>query len=277
MAEIELKHISKTFEQGQSDVHAVKDVSLSIEKGDIFGIIGLSGAGKSTLVRCINYLEVPTEGQVLIDGTDLGTLSEKELRKKRSEIGMIFQHFNLLMQKNVLDNIAFPLQLSGMKKKNAREKARDYLKTVGLSDKENAYPAQLSGGQKQRVAIARALAGSPKILLCDEATSALDPQTTASILSLLKEINETMGLTIVIITHQMSVVKDICKHMAVMEGGRIVEQGPTEEIFKQPQTPVAKQFLKDVLSEKDVEFLEQARNYFAEHKIQLEEIQNHVE
>lgn len=277
MAEIELKHISKTFEQGQSDVHAVKDVSLSIEKGDIFGIIGLSGAGKSTLVRCINYLEVPTEGQVLIDGTDLGTLSEKELRKKRSEIGMIFQHFNLLMQKNVLDNIAFPLQLSGMKKKNAREKARDYLKTVGLSDKENAYPAQLSGGQKQRVAIARALAGSPKILLCDEATSALDPQTTASILSLLKEINETMGLTIVIITHQMSVVKDICKHMAVMEGGRIVEQGPTEEIFKHPQTPVAKQFLKDVLSEKDVEFLEQARNYFAEHKIQLEEIQNHVE
>lgn len=277
MAEIELKHISKTFEQGQSDVHAVKDVSLSIEKGDIFGIIGLSGAGKSTLVRCINYLEVPTEGQVLIDETDLGTLSEKELRKKRSEIGMIFQHFNLLMQKNVLDNIAFPLQLSGMKKKNAREKARDYLKTVGLSDKENAYPAQLSGGQKQRVAIARALAGSPKILLCDEATSALDPQTTASILSLLKEINETMGLTIVIITHQMSVVKDICKHMAVMEGGRIVEQGPTEEIFKHPQTPVAKQFLKDVLSEKDVEFLEQARNYFAEHKIQLEEIQNHVE
>lgn len=277
MAEIELKHISKTFEQGQSDVHAVKDVSLSIEKGDIFGIIGLSGAGKSTLVRCINYLEVPTEGQVLIDGTDLGTLSEKELRKKRSEIGMIFQHFNLLMQKNVLDNIAFPLQLSGLKKKNAREKARDYLKTVGLSDKENAYPAQLSGGQKQRVAIARALAGSPKILLCDEATSALDPQTTASILSLLKEINETMGLTIVIITHQMSVVKDICKHMAVMEGGRIVEQGPTEEIFKHPQTPVAKQFLKDVLSEKDVEFLEQARNYFAEHKIQLEEIQNHVE
>ena len=277
MAEIELKHISKTFEQGQSDVHAVKDVSLSIEKGDIFGIIGLSGAGKSTLVRCINYLEVPTEGQVLIDGTDLGTLSEKELRKKRSEIGMIFQHFNLLMQKNVLDNIAFPLQLSGMKKKNAREKARDYLKTVGLSDKENAYPAQLSGGQKQRVAIARALAGSPKILLCDEATSALDPQTTASILSLLKEINETMGLTIVIITHQMSVVKDICKHMAVMEGGRIVEQGPTEDIFKHPQTPVAKQFLKDVLSEKDVEFLEQARNYFAEHKIQLEEIQNHVE
>ena len=229
------------------------------------------------MVRCINYLEVPTEGQVLIDGTDLGTLSEKELRKKRSEIGMIFQHFNLLMQKNVLDNIAFPLQLSGMKKKNAREKARDYLKTVGLSDKENAYPAQLSGGQKQRVAIARALAGSPKILLCDEATSALDPQTTASILSLLKEINETMGLTIVIITHQMSVVKDICKHMAVMEGGRIVEQGPTEEIFKHPQTPVAKQFLKDVLSEKDVEFLEQARNYFAEHKIQLEEIQNHVE
>ena len=277
MAEIELKHISKTFEQGQSDVHAVKDVSLSIEKGDIFGIIGLSGAGKSTLVRCINYLEVPTEGQVLIDGTDLGTLSEKELRKKRSEIGMIFQHFNLLMQKNVLDNIAFPLQLSGLKKKNAREKARDYLKTVGLSDKENAYPAQLSGGQKQRVAIARALAGSPKILLCDEATSALDPQTTASILSLLKEINETMGLTIVIITHQMSVVKDICKHMAVVEGGRIVEQVPTEDLFKHPQTPVAKQFLKDVLSEKDVEFLEQARNYFAEHKIQLEEIQNHVE
>lgn len=277
MAEIEIKHLSKTFEQGQSGVHAIKDVSLSIRKGDIFGIIGLSGAGKSTLVRCMNYLETPTEGQVLIDGTDLGTLSGKELRKKRSEIGMIFQHFNLLMQKNVLDNIAFPLQLSGVKKKKAREKAREYLKTIGLSDKENAYPAQLSGGQKQRVAIARALAGSPRILLCDEATSALDPQTTSSILSLLKEINETMGITIVIITHQMSVVKDICKHMAVMEDGHVVEQGATEEIFRHPKTPVAKQFLKDVLSEKDVTFLEQARNYFATHNIPLEEIINDVE
>ena len=277
MAEIEIKHLSKTFEQGQSGVHAIRDVSLSIEKGDIFGIIGLSGAGKSTLVRCMNYLETPTEGQVLIDGTDLGTLSGKELRKKRSEIGMIFQHFNLLMQKNVLDNIAFPLLLSGVKKKKAREKAREYLKTVGLSDKENAYPAQLSGGQKQRVAIARALAGSPRILLCDEATSALDPQTTSSILSLLKEINETMGITIVIITHQMSVVKDICKHMAVMEDGHVVEQGATEEIFRHPKTPVAKQFLKDVLSEKDVTFLEQARNYFSTHNIPLEEIINDVE
>ena len=277
MAEIEIKHLSKTFEQGQSGVHAIKDVSLSIGKGDIFGIIGLSGAGKSTLVRCMNYLETPTEGHVLIDGTDLGTLSEKELRKKRSEIGMIFQHFNLLMQKNVLDNIAFPLQLSGVKKKKAREKAREYLKTVGLSDKVNAYPAQLSGGQKHRVAIARALAGSPRILLCDEATSALDPQTTSSLLSLLKEINETTGITIVIITHQMSVVKDICKHMAVMEDGHVVEQGATEEIFRHPKAPVAKQFLKDVLSEKDVTFLEQARNYFATHNIPLEEIINDVE
>lgn len=249
MSEIEIRNLTKTFDIKGRTVQALKNISLSIEQGDIFGIIGMSGAGKSTLIRCMNYLETPTEGDVLIDGTNLGTLSEKELRKKRSEIGMIFQHFNLLMQKNVIDNVAFPLLLSGMKKKTAREKAKEYLKTVGLLDKEKAYPAQLSGGQKQRVAIARALASNPQILLCDEATSALDPQTTSSILGLLKEINDSIGLTIVIITHQMSVVKDICKHVAVMEEGHIVEQGATEEVFSHPQTAVAKQFLKEAIDD----------------------------
>ena len=196
MSEIEVKHLSKTFEQKGVHVDALKDINLTIGAGDIYGIIGMSGAGKSTLVRCLNFLERPTDGQVLIEGKDLGTLNEKELRKQRSDIAMIFQHFNLLMQKNVIDNICFPLQIQGVKKKEARAKARELLKTVGLEEKEKAYPAQLSGGQKQRVAIARALASNPKILLCDEATSALDPQTTASILELLKSINEQLQITI---------------------------------------------------------------------------------
>ena len=195
MSEIEVKHLSKTFEQKGVHVDALKDINLTIGAGDIYGIIGMSGAGKSTLVRCLNFLERPTDGQVLIEGKDLGTLNEKELRKQRSDIAMIFQHFNLLMQKNVIDNICFPLQIQGVKKKEARAKARELLKTVGLEEKEKAYPAQLSGGQKQRVAIARALASNPKILLCDEATSALDPQTTASILELLKSINDRYPVT----------------------------------------------------------------------------------
>ena len=241
MSEIEVKHLSKTFEQKGVHVDALKDINLTIGAGDIYGIIGMSGAGKSTLVRCLNFLERPTDGQVLIEGKDLGTLNEKELRKQRSDIAMIFQHFNLLMQKNVIDNICFPLQIQGVKKKEARAKARELLKTVGLEEKEKAYPAQLSGGQKQRVAIARALASNPKILLCDEATSALDPQTTASILELLKSINEQFQITIVIITHQMSVIREICEH------GELVENGLVEDIFSHPKSKAARELiLRDV-------------------------------
>lgn len=243
MVEIEVKGLSKTFYQNGNPVDAVKDVSLSIEQGDIFGIIGMSGAGKSTFVRCLNYLEQPTKGEVLIEGVSLGGLSEKELRQKRSQIGMIFQHFNLLMQKNVIDNIAFPLLIQGKNKKEAREQALKYLEIVGLSEKASAYPSQLSGGQKQRVAIARALTSNPKILLCDEATSALDPQTTASILQLLKEINSKMGITIILITHQMSVVREICNNVAILENGVLVETGAVEEIFNNPKTKTAKEIL----------------------------------
>ena len=202
---ITLKNVSKTYETKDGTVHALQDVSLTINKGDIFGIIGMSGAGKSTLVRCLNFLERPTSGTVEIEGKDLSALSEKELRMERRGIAMIFQHFNLLMQKNVMDNVCFPLRIAGVSKADARKRAKELLEIVGLSDKAKAYPIQLSGGQKQRVAIARALASNPKILLCDEATSALDPQTTKSILALLKEINEKYGITIVIITHEMAV------------------------------------------------------------------------
>ena len=235
MSGIVIEKVRKSFDTKDGVVEALKDVNLNIDSGDIYGIIGMSGAGKSTLVRCMNFLEVPTEGQVLIDGKALGDLTEKELRKQREEIGMIFQHFNLLMQKNVIDNICFPLQIQGVGKKEAKEKARELLKTVGLEDKEKAYPAQLSGGQKQRVAIARALASNPKILLCDEATSALDPQTTASILELLKHINEEFGITIVIITHQMSVIREICNRVAIIERGALVENGLVEDIFSHPK------------------------------------------
>lgn len=243
MIEIEVRHLSKTFEQKGISVKALNDINLSIEKGDIFGIIGMSGAGKSTLVRCLNYLEKPSDGQVLIDGKDLGSLTEKELRTQRSDIGMIFQHFNLLMQKNVLNNISFPLTIQGVKKKDAKERARELLKTVGLSDKEKAYPAQLSGGQKQRVAIARALASNPKILLCDEATSALDPQTTASILELLEKINRELGITIVIITHQMAVIRKICNRVAIIEHGELVEDGWVEDIFSHPKSKAARELI----------------------------------
>ena len=247
MAEIEVKHLTKVFNQKELKVEALKDINLSIEKGDIYGIIGMSGAGKSTLVRCFNYLERPTEGEVLIEGVDIGSLSEKELRKQRSEIAMIFQHFNLLMQKNVIDNICFPLQLQGVKKKEARKRAYELLETVGLTEKAKAYPAQLSGGQKQRVAIARALSSNPKILLCDEATSALDPQTTSSILELLKEINQKFGITIVIITHQMAVVREICSHVAIVEKGCLVEQGTVEDIFNHPKSKAARELIiKDI-------------------------------
>lgn len=249
MADIEVRHLSKTFPAKDGKVEALKDINISIESGDIYGIIGMSGAGKSTLVRCLNFLERPTEGQVLISGVDLAELSEKELRKERRDISMIFQHFNLLMQKNVTDNVAFPLTLQGVKKKDARKRAEELLESVGLVDKKKAYPAQLSGGQKQRVAIARALASNPHILLCDEATSALDPQTTASILELLREINEKLGITIVIITHQMSVVREICKHVAIIEEGSLAEEGEVEEIFNHPKSKAARSLLKNDGSE----------------------------
>ena len=251
MSEIEIKNLSKKFEVKGLSVEALANVSLEINKGEIYGIIGMSGAGKSTLVRSINYLEKPTEGQVLIAGTDLANLSEKELRKKRREIGMIFQNFNLLDQKSVLDNICFPLEISGVKKAKARTRAKELLRTVGLEEKERAYPSQLSGGQKQRVAIARALASNPKILLCDEATSALDPQTTSSILRLLKEINEKLGITIVIITHQMSVVTEVCKKVAIIDKGHLVEEGLVSEIFAAPKSDAA----KELISDKDMEFI----------------------
>lgn len=239
MAQIELKNVTKQFD----DVTALNDINLEIEQGEIFGIIGMSGAGKSTLVRCLNYLERPTAGEVIIEGQKLSDLSQKELRDKRKSIAMIFQHFNLLMQKNVIDNIAFPLLIQGVSKKEARKKAREYLEVVGLSEKEKAFPSKLSGGQKQRVAIARALASNPHILLCDEATSALDPQTTASILELLKEINTRYNITIVIITHQMEVIQKICDRVAIIENGNLAEVGTVIDTFKAPKSAAGKHLI----------------------------------
>ncbi len=245
LPEIVLENVCKTFTTKDGIVQALKNVNLEIEAGEIYGIIGMSGAGKSTLVRCINFLEEPTEGRVLIRGKSLGEYSEKELRKQREDIGMIFQHFNLLMQKNVKDNVCFPLYIQKKSKREAREKALELLKIVGLSDRTKAYPAQLSGGQKQRVAIARALASDPKILLCDEATSALDPQTTSSILALLKDINQKLGITIVIITHQMSVVREICNRVAILKDGEVAEYGDVEDIFLHPKTEVARELIRN--------------------------------
>ena len=243
MSSILIQDVSKTFETKDGSVQALNHVSLSIETGDIYGIIGMSGAGKSTLVRCMNFLEVPSEGKVLIDGKSLSEFSPKELRKEREKIGMIFQHFNLLIHKNVVENVCFPLYIQRNKKAEARAKALELLEIVGLADRAKAYPAQLSGGQKQRVAIARALASDPQILLCDEATSALDPQTTSSILELLQDINQKFGITIVIITHQMSVVREICTHVAIMKDGEVKEQGLVEEIFSHPKSQVAKELI----------------------------------
>ena len=252
MGIIQIEHVSKTFNTGNGTINALRDVSLNIEAGDIYGIIGMSGAGKSTLVRCINHIEVPTEGKVIVQDKDLGTLSQKELRKQREHIGMIFQHFNLLMQKSVLDNVCFPLYIQGKSKTDARKKAYELLDIVGLKDRAKAYPSQLSGGQKQRVAIARALASDPQILLCDEATSALDPQTTSSILELLQDINKRFGITIVVITHQMAVVREICNQVAIMKDGQVVEYGRTADIFAHPKSEVAKELLsKDEGSESD--------------------------
>ena len=244
MSGIVIEKVRKSFDTKDGVVEALKDVNLNIDSGDIYGIIGMSGAGKSTLVRCMNFLEVPTEGQVLIDGKALGDLTEKELRKQREEIGMIFQHFNLLMQKSVLENVCFPLFIQGKSKVEAKKKAYELLDIVGLKDRAKAYPSQLSGGQKQRVAIARALASDPQILLCDEATSALDPQTTSSILALLQDINKRFGITIVVITHQMAVVREICNRVAIMKDGQVVENGSTVEIFNHPKSEVARELLR---------------------------------
>ncbi len=240
---IRLEQVSRTFTQGKLAVHAVSDVTLQINKGDIFGIIGFSGAGKSTLVRCINLLERPTSGKVIVDDVALTEITEKALREERKKIGMIFQHFNLLRSRTVYENIAFPLQKTKLNKVEKEAKIMSLLELVGLSDKKDAYPSQLSGGQKQRVAIARALANDPKVLLCDEATSALDPQTTQSILQLLKQVNEQLGITIVLITHEMAVVKDICNRVAIMENGRVVESGESVAVFGRPQHKVTKDFM----------------------------------
>lgn len=240
---IRIQNVTKVFTGKDNQVEALKGIDLEIQKGDIFGIIGMSGAGKSTLVRCLNFLEKPTSGTVFIEDRDLSRLSEKELRAVRTQIAMIFQHFNLLMQRNVLDNVCFPLEIIGMKRRDAVKRAMELLDIVGLSEKAKSYPSQLSGGQKQRVAIARALATNPKILLCDEATSALDPTTTKSILSLLKEINQKYGITIVIITHEMSVVQEICSHVAIINSGELAEHGTVEEVFTHPRTEAAKRLV----------------------------------
>ena len=240
---IELKHICKTFDSGGGEVEALKDVSLTIEKGEVYGIIGMSGAGKSTLVRCMNLLERPTSGEIWVDGQELEKMSAKELRQARREITMIFQHFNLLMQRTCLRNVCFPMELAGMKKADAEKRARELLELVGLPDKANAYPAQLSGGQQQRIAIARALATNPKVLLCDEATSALDPNTTHQILQLIRELNRELGITVVIITHQMSVVKEVCSHVAILDEGCVAEAGMVGTVFAAPKSEAGRRLV----------------------------------
>lgn len=237
---IELKNVSKTFDSGTGEVDALKNVTLTINDGDIYGIIGMSGAGKSTLVRCINLLEKPSSGEIIVNGERLDTMSPAQLRAARRNITMIFQHFNLLMQRTCLKNICFPMELAGVKKAEAEKRARELLELVGLPDKANAYPAQLSGGQQQRIAIARALATDPKVLLCDEATSALDPNTTQSILRLLKQINQTLGVTIVVITHEMRVIEQICQRVAVIDQSCIAEIGSVSDVFTHPKSDIAK-------------------------------------
>ena len=240
---IELKHITKRFPTAEGEFTALNDVSLTIGDGDIFGIVGMSGAGKSTLVRCLNLLERPSEGQVVIDGEDLCVMSQKELTLRRRSISMIFQHFNLLMQRTCLDNICFPMEIAGKKGPEVKKKAKELLDIVGLPDKADAYPAQLSGGQKQRIAIARALASDPKILLCDEATSALDPKTTRDILRLIQDINRRLGITVVIITHEMGVIEEICSHVAILDHGVLQETGTVEEVFSNPKTEAGRRLV----------------------------------
>ena len=252
---IEFTHVSKDFGSGEKMVRAVRDVSLTIQDGEIFGIIGFSGAGKSTLVRCINLLERPTNGTVVVDGKEMTALSPKELRLARRKIGIIFQHFNLMPSRTVFGNVAYPLQGQGLSKQAIQNKVRKLLKLVDIADKETAYPSQLSGGQKQRVAIARALANDPKVLLCDEATSALDPQTTKAILTLLKDLNQKLNLTIVMITHEMAVVKEICDHVAIMEHGQVVEQGEVFSLFADPKQPITQNFIRTTSNLQKIEEL----------------------
>ena len=252
---IRLENVSKTFTDSNKEVHAVNNVSLTINDGDIFGIIGFSGAGKSTLVRCINLLEKPTEGKVFVDDAEITALSGKELRKARKKIGMIFQHFNLMPSRTIFGNVAYPLRGSGFSKEEIKEKVHHLLELVGISEKENAFPGQLSGGQKQRVAIARALANDPNILLCDEATSALDPQTTKSILKLLQQLNQTLGITVVVITHEMAVVKEICNRVAVMDHGDVVEEGEVFHVFASPKEPLTRSFIKTTSNLQKIEEL----------------------
>lgn len=240
---IRLEHVTKKFEAKGNEIIAVNDVSLQINKGEIFGIIGFSGAGKSTLVRCINLLEVPTEGAVYFEDKNLVKAGKKELRGYRQKIGMIFQQFNLLAQRNVLDNICYPMEIAGIRKQEAKERAKELLELVGIADKADAYPSQLSGGQKQRVAIARALSTNPEVLLCDEATSALDPITTRSILGLLKDINKNLGVTIIVITHEMRVVEQICDRVAIMSKGKVEEEGTVQQVFLSPKSETGKKLV----------------------------------
>ncbi|MGZ0084823.1 methionine ABC transporter ATP-binding protein [Caldibacillus thermoamylovorans] len=246
---IEFRNVSKIFKSKTRTIEALKNINLTIEKGDIFGVIGFSGAGKSTLLRMVNLLEKPTSGQIFVDGQDLSKLSEKELRQAKKNIGMIFQHFNLLRSKTVFDNVAMPLKLRKIPKSRIEDRVNELLRFVDLSDKANSYPNQLSGGQKQRVGIARALATNPSILLCDEPTSALDPQTTTSILQLLKRVNQEYDVTILIITHEMEVIKQICNRVAVMQNGEIIEEGTILDIFSKPKTETARNFVRSVLKD----------------------------
>ncbi len=238
--QIELRGLSKVYQIPGGEVQALNNINLTIEQGDIYGIIGMSGAGKSTLIRCLNRLDTPTDGQVLIDGQNILAMSKKQLLQTRRRMAMIFQQFNLLMQKNVARNVRYPLEIAGAPKKQANERVMELLKIVGLEEKANAYPAQLSGGQKQRVAIARALASNPEMLLCDEATSALDPMTTQSILELLKKINAELGITVVLITHEMAVIRQICNKVAILDGGKLVEQGTVDDVFMHTKSAAGK-------------------------------------
>ena len=264
---IELKNVSKVFSDGTQEIVAVDDVSLHIDEGEIFGIIGYSGAGKSTLVRTLNGLEQPTSGSITVAGKELSRLSGKQLRQSRQKIGMIFQHFNILWSRTVVENIMFPLEIAGVPKKDRLERAQELVRLVGLDGREGAYPSELSGGQKQRVGIARALANDPDVLLCDEATSALDPKTTDDVLELLLDINRRLDLTIVIITHEMEVIRKICDRVAVMQGGRVVETGKTTDIFQNPKEKITREFIQQDEDEDIDQLLSDFREYFPEGRI----------
>jgi methionine import ATP-binding protein metN 2 len=264
---IELKNVSKVFNDGTQEIVAVDDVSLHIDEGEIFGIIGYSGAGKSTLVRTLNGLEQPTSGSITVAGKELSRLSGKQLRQSRQKIGMIFQHFNILWSRTVVENIMFPLEIAGVPKKERLERAQELVRLVGLDGREGAYPSELSGGQKQRVGIARALANDPDVLLCDEATSALDPKTTDDVLELLLDINRRLDLTIVIITHEMEVIRKICDRVAVMQGGRVVETGKTTDIFQNPKEKITREFIQQDEDEDIDQLLSDFREYFPEGRI----------